>query len=317
MKQLLLAMLVLAGARGLGEPNQTVSFALIGDGPYASHDSLRYVALIDQINADEDLAWVIHAGDIKEGGQPCSDQVLEGRFQILNRFEDPVVLTPGDNEWTDCHRERAGRFDPLERLAKLRSLFFPVVGRTLGRRQMEVDSQAAIFPEWRTFRENVRWTRGRVHFATIHMVGSQNGTPEFEGRTDKNDAEVVQRTRAATVWLRYVFAEAKEDAAGLFLTTHASMGLEQTSDEDPEVYREFLSVLREETIRFGRPVVLAHGDSHYFRVDKPLRDAETRQRLTNFTRVETFGSSDVHWIEVTADPQSGNVFSFAQRIVEF
>ena len=46
-----------------------------------------------------------------------------------------------------------------------------------------------------------------------------------------------------------------------------------------------------------------HGDSHYFRIDKPLLDAQGR-RLENFTRVETFGdnqangNNDVHWVKV-------------------
>ena len=43
-----------------------------------------------------------------------------------------VVLTPGDNEWTDCHRVAAGEYQPLERLAKLREVFYPVPGMTIG-----------------------------------------------------------------------------------------------------------------------------------------------------------------------------------------
>ena len=36
----------------------------------------------------------------------------------------PVLYTPGDNEWTDCHRRRAGGFDPRERLTRLRQMFY-------------------------------------------------------------------------------------------------------------------------------------------------------------------------------------------------
>lgn len=42
------------------------------------------------------------------------------------------------------------------------------------------------------------------------------------------------------------------------------------------------------TIAFGKPVAYVHGDSHYFRIDKPLLDANGIRAL-NFTRVETFG----------------------------
>ena len=223
-------------------------------------------------------------------------------------------FTPGDNEWTDCHQTKSGGFDPLERLSKLRLLFYPEMGVTLGRRPMEVESQA-VSAEWATFRENVRWTQSDVHYATIHIVGSKNGTPDFVGRTEAHDAAVLERTRAGIEWLRFAFDRAKADSArGLFITIHANPGIDRK--EIPEAYRTFLAALQEETSRFEGPVVLAHGDSHYFIIDKPLRHPETNKRLTNFTRVETFGSSDVHWIEVTVDLESKNVFSFDQRIVE-
>ncbi len=304
----------------------TYSFALVGDVPYASADSLRFARVIDRINADEDVRWIIHAGDIKNGGQPCTDAFLEERLQRFSRFEDPFILTPGDNEWTDCHLRNAGRFDPLERLAKLRALFYPRAGMTLGRQPMAVESQAAS-PEYGEFAENIRWVRAGVHFATLHVVGSRNGLASFQPRdstevgavilrTKKHDAAVERRTRAGIAWLRNAFSKAAQSGKALFLTVHASMGLERKGGADPPHYKALLDVLREETEQFGRPVVLAHGDSHYFRIDKPLRRNRDGRRLWNFTRVETFGASDVHWIEVKVDPASANVFSFEQRIVK-
>ncbi len=304
----------------------TFTFALIGDVPYAHRDSLRFARVIDQINADRDVQWVIHAGDVKSGGQPCTDAFLAERLERFNRFEYPFILTPGDNEWTDCHKKNAGRFDPLERLRKLRSLFYPRAGMTLGKRPMRVESQAS-FPEYSEFIENVRWERAGVHFATVHIVGSRNGLAAFQRRdstevgtipmrTERHDAAVERRTRAGIAWLREAFAAAGESGKGLFLTLHATMGLEQKPKPDPPHFQEVLDVLREETARFGRPVVLAHGDSHYFRIDKPLRRKGGGKRIANFTRVETFGASDVHWIEVTVDPASENVFRFEQRIVK-
>lgn len=316
------ALVSFPGAAGAG----TFSFALIGDVPYADADSIRFARLIDMVNADEDVQWVIHAGDIKRGGQPCTDAVLKGRLETFNRFVDPFVLTPGDNEWTDCHRKIAGRFDPLERLQKLRSLFYPRAGQTLGKRPMRVESQASV-AEFSEFLENVRWERDGVHFATVHIVGSRNGLAGFQGRdstevgavpmrTERHDAAVERRTRAGIAWLRRAFAAAGESGKALFLTLHATMGLERKPAPDPPHFQAVLDALREETERFGRPVVLAHGDSHYFRIDKPLRRKGGGRRIVNFTRVETFGASDVHWIEVSVDPGSENVFSFEQRIVK-
>jgi hypothetical protein len=84
--------------------------------------------------------------------------------------------------------------------------------------------------------------------------------------------------------------------------------------------RKFLSALRTDTIAFQKPVVLVYGDSHYFRIDKPLVDTQGR-RLENFTRLETFGDNainglnDVHWVKVLVDPSSRDVFAFQPQIV--
>src|SRR4028118_2004887 len=59
--------------------------------------------------------------DIKSGNSPCTDELF---LREKERFEDsasPLVYVPGDNEWTDC--ERTG-YDPIERLERLREIFF-------------------------------------------------------------------------------------------------------------------------------------------------------------------------------------------------
>jgi hypothetical protein len=92
------------------------------------------------------------------------------------------------------------------------------------------------------------------------------------------------------------------------------------TDGQPDGYQSFLSALRAEVIAFGRPVAYVHGDSHYFRTDKPLLNAQG-QRLENFTRVETFGdnqangNNDVHWLKVLVDPMSREVFAYQPQIV--
>ena len=92
------------------------------------------------------------------------------------------------------------------------------------------------------------------------------------------------------------------------------------TDGQPDGFQSYLVALRNDTIAFQRPVVLVYGDSHYFRIDKPLVDAQGR-RLENFTRVETFGDNaanglnDVHWVKVLVDPSSRDVFAFQPQIV--
>ena len=80
-------------------------------------------------------------------------------------------------------------------------------------------------------------------------------------------------------------------------------------------FNEMLGALERETLAFGRPVVLVHGDSHYFRMDQPLLDARSRRRIENFTRVETFGNPDVHWVKASVDWRDPNVFTFRPQHV--
>ena len=81
-----------------------------------------------------------------------------------------------------------------------------------------------------------------------------------------------------------------------------------------------MSALRDEVVAFQRPVSYVHGDSHYFRIDKPFLDANGR-RLENFTRVETFGdnqangNNDVNWLKVRVNVRSREVFSYEPQIV--
>ena len=44
---------------------------------------------------------------------------------------------------------------------------------------------------------------------------------------------------------------------------------------------------------FENPIILAVGDTHIFRVDKPLYDGD--DLVEHFTRVEGFGEDNIHW----------------------
>jgi hypothetical protein len=87
---------------------------------------------LSTINADTDVALVDHLGDIKSGSSMCTDEYFSMIKSQFDRFRDPLVYTVGDNEWTDCHRANNGAYNPLERLDKIRQIFFPHPGLTLG-----------------------------------------------------------------------------------------------------------------------------------------------------------------------------------------
>ena len=99
---------------------QAFTFGVIGDIPYGDAEIAKFPSRIQDINADSALKFVTHVGDIKNGSSVCSDEYFAGIRTQFDTFEHPLVFTPGDNEWVDCHRTNNGAYNPLERLDKLR-----------------------------------------------------------------------------------------------------------------------------------------------------------------------------------------------------
>ena len=282
--------------------DRRVQFALIGDQQYTPVQERLFENVIDAMNKER-LAFVVHDGDIIGSDKPCDDATFARRLRTFGRSVHPFILTPGDNDWTDCGRPSMGGFDPLERLAKLRALFLPAPGRTLGKRRMAVLSQGPPYVE------NLMWAQGPVLFATLHVVGTNNNAAK--------PAEYQARNAAGLSWMQAAFAVArKQRFRGVMLIMQANPRFD---DKKRNGFSDLLGALERETLQFQGQVVLVHGDTHYFRIDKPLVAAKGNpegSRLENFTRVETFGPPDVHWIRATADPRDPMVFQFEQRIVE-
>jgi hypothetical protein len=285
------------------------SFALIGDMPYGAEGDAKFPNVLAEINADRSLAFTVHDGDFKNGSSLCSDEVFDARLALFNEFRRPFIFVPGDNEWTDCHRANNGGYDPLNRLDYLRTHFFPT-SESLGQQTLTLTRQSDD-PAFATYRENVQWVVRNVLFAGVHVVGSNNNL----GRTPDADAEYAERNAANLAWVRNTFARAEEEGRrAVMLVIQANPGFE-FAPEQRTGFNDFLSELEVQVIAFGKPVVLVHGDSHYFRIDKPLLSTSRGRRVENFTRVETFGENDNHWLHVTVEPKNPNVFSFDQRIV--
>lgn len=88
--------------------------------------------------------------------------------------------------------------------------------------------------------------------------------------------------------------------------------------QNPSGFTDLRMQLQKEALAFSKPIVLVHGDSHFFRIDKPLSPRPARGTaalpLEHFTRVETFGSPYHHWVHVAVDADP-NVFTFRPRLV--
>ena len=277
-------------------------FALLGDIPYTDEEEQWFLQLIEAFNADQTLAFVVHDGDFKSGKSPCTDELFNRRHAQFQGVAHPLIFVFGDNEWTDCHREEAGKYDPVERLDKLREIFASG-DDTLGKRTFPLSRQSNN-PRYRKFRENVRWTSGGVLFVGLNVPGSYNNMAQ--------KSEYEERNAANGAWLRESFRLATESGA------RGAMVIIQANPQFPSSgavpkrspYRAFLAALEREVRVFGKPVVLVHGDTHRFRIDKPMRDSKTGETLDNLTRVETFGSPDLGWVKGTVDVNDPAVFRF-------
>ncbi len=328
------------------ENDRSVALAVTGDWPYSQALLENAHLLVNSVNADRDVRLFVHLGDIHSGSMPCTgagyafdyatksgaplatsnpgwNQAVFNRFQ---QFDMPVVYTPGDNEWTDCHKSKQfSSGAPLRELASVRELFFSRPGLTVGGRTMRVTSQTDAFdpahPEDSQFVENVMWDDNRVVFATFNMPGGSNNDadawtgsfvdPEAQAR------EARERTDADLRWLDATFARAQSQRArAVVLMLQADMWDLENGAAHLTNYGSFVRKLADLSLRFRRPVLLLNGDSHNYKVDQPLANPgdtlgqiHGASAVPNLTRIVVEGSGvGTHWLKLSIDPNSQSVF---------
>lgn len=281
------------------------------------------------------LDFTIFSGDTKNGHSLCTDQAIgQDVIDIFNSLKAPTMYSLGDNEWTDCHRTSNGSYNPLERLDFLRATFFSK-NTTQGQHPIVVQRQGEL---GQAYSENSRFVMNNVEFVALHIPGSNNNLVATDKQCTKKSTRTPADCAAATAeyqarnvmniaWLKDAFAEARthhyagiliDIQADIFFPFEMSDGGYQ-DDFLPQLdsnngYADFFHTLIAETQSYKGQVLLVHGDSHYFKIDKPMFN--TDGRLTaNFTRVEVFGSKDNSWVKLTVDPTSKNVFTFEPVIL--
>jgi hypothetical protein len=307
--RLSLVLLALAGCTAHIPPplpsafHPPLAFALIGDTPYNESEAAVLDRVIDEMNG-EDLAFVIHVGDITGGLGPCTDAWLEARKRQFERSKHPFVIVPGDNEWVDCHRSG---MDPLERLAKFRELF-ESGDSSLGERKLGLERQSGRYA---AYREHVRWTTGNVLFVGLNVQGSNNNL----GRSAAMDAEYRDRMPAVLDWMRDSLRVARErQVAGMVIFAQADPDFEgRTRRRGGDGFAGFRDALRDLAVDFAKPVLFVNGDTHFYKLDKPLLDPRTGRPLENFTRVVVFGSPQTRWIRAGIDASTPQLFELSPQ----
>jgi hypothetical protein len=285
--------------------------ALIGDVPYGtSPTDTRQLVLhpkfIAAINDASDVAFVGHVGDTHAGKQYCTLEYNKNISEHWKAFKKPLVYTPGDNEWMDCHKLKQGggsynkttakidyvldasgnpvdyaKGDPIANLELVRSMFFAKPGGTLGA-PMKVNSQAIefnpAFPADKAFVENVWFEKSGVLFVTLNIPGgSNNGTDPWYGApamSPEQQNEVTVRTAATLRWIDAAYNRATTKGyIGMVILAQADMwDVDEASTGIAHLtgYKPYLDKLAEGAKAYGMPVLLVMGDSHTYRSDNPL-----------------------------------------------
>ena len=194
---------------------------------------------------------MLHVGDIHSGKQYCTEAYDRTDRRPVAGFADPLVYTPGDNEWTDCHKAGRGRRhvqrdhradrlrhrrrratrsttpsgDPARQPRPRPLDLLPAPGaHARAAATLHVLSQAQVARPARTrpdaqYVENVMWEQQGVLFVTVNMPGgSNNDTDPWYGappRAAAQQHERSQRTAADLRWLDLAFDWPRaEHAAG-------------------------------------------------------------------------------------------------------
>jgi len=348
------SMIVLTSALALARNDgfaKSTTLAVYGDAPYGTtptdtSELDATPAFVDAINADPDVELVVHVGDIHSGKQYCTLAYNRAVHELWSQFEDPLIYTPGDNEWTDCHKKAEGggaynaatglidyvldtsgapvdyaSGNPVANLELIRSIFFPQPGLTLGAKRAVLSQHFLYDRSHRTdanYVENVMWDQSGVLFVTLNVPGGSNNDQDvWYGATTETVAQTQERderTGADLRWLEFAFGAAKFlRAKGLVIVMQADMWDPEKGVAHQAGYEPFVSSVAQNTKAFGRPVLMLNGDSHVYLSDNPLSAADPLNHMhpgydvPNFHRIVVHGSTlPLEWLRLTVDPRANS-----------
>jgi len=362
-------------SRDLGSSNNNamcskMTIAVFGDWPYSQSLLDNKDGLINSINGDGSVQAVMHLGDIHSGSMPCtgyglqykagglfegstavsaSNQVINPRWNIdvfnaFQQFQSPLVYTPGDNEWADCHKSKQlSSGSPLKELEGVRKLFFSKPGYTLGVQKLVVSqalSYDPAYPDDAAFVENVMWRDQCTHvvFATFNFPGGSNDDTSQWTAPFTNDIEQLdERTKREAANLRWLDAAfdmaAQQGTKAIVIATQADMwDTEKVASIGLDKYTPFVQKLASRSLAFAKPVLVVNGDSHVFKADQPLVPSgiagplvdgcvpgvtcdisliHNTPEVPNLRRIVVWGSNDAQkWLKLTIDKTEPSIFSW-------
>jgi hypothetical protein len=327
---------VICSLPGSGNSTAPMTIAIYGDAPYGTSptdlvQTNGTPAFIASINADTAVSLVMHVGDIHSGKQFCTEAYDNQIFGFWTAFQDSLIYTPGDNEWSDCHKVAEGgglysaatgaivyqvdamgnpidyaKGDPIANLDLVRSIFFATPGATLGMGGKKVVSQKNYFdaahPTDAKYVENVMWQDAQTLFVTINLPGgSNNDDDNWYGTPSQSAAqaqEIVERTGADLRWLDAAFAQATANgASSVVIMAQADMWDPEKGAAHQALFEPFVANIATHTTSFAKPVLMLNGDSHVYQSHNPLSAADSLAYMhpgydvPNFHRIVVHGST--------------------------
>lgn len=298
---------------GFGVSAEPVRFVVIGDLPYSEDQARVLESEIRPAISAGNFPFAIHLGDFKSGGVDCTEAgLISAHDRIMSLISGRTFYTPGDNDWTDCDRDKLSNpVSELKRLARLRKVFYsepvPV-------------SDAWHYERQSRYPENAIWQHGGIQFATIHVVGTNNGRREIE-LDDKSQAldAVDARDAANSKWLKAAFtAAANSDVKALVVAMQADISRVNWKRACSRKHRSkcdgfaaLRDTLMSQSTALGKPVLLIHGDTGRLCVDRAFGG----EQAPNLWRLNAAGDWVVDAISVEVDVASeGNPFVFRRLL---
>lgn len=251
------------------------------------------LAEADQAN----LAFVV-VGGIKSGIEPCSDELYEQRHALLNQAKHGLVVSLSESDWSDC-RHRDGRPAALERLRRLRELFF-ADDLSFGASRIPLIRQSTN-PKFRDYAENARWEIGGIMFATLNLPANNNRYLSAAGR----NGEFEDRLVANKEWLQRIFMYARRKrSAGIVIFCDGNPLYPQKEDNvRRDGFRETRRLLLTLAASFPGKILVVH--------NQPPRDG--RQDAPVIRWKDNLGDLAVasEWISIKVTPARPALFAVA------
>lgn len=229
----------------------TVSFYVMGDGPYGSKGRERFPDQLQRLTSRPE--FVIHVGDVHERQKECNLALYDrAADDFLQHVHVPTFVLPGDADWYECN-------DKAESWNKWSSRF--IMFHKNWSHSLDVRHQVER-------PENFAFTHKGVLFVGFHVL---------DATVDDWDPWNEQ-VHDDTVWLNQQLDTHAygDDVGAVVLLCHAYA--------HPRRYKEFYEALMRHAKALDNPILYIHGDTHNFLVDRRFPASNILRVVLDTTR---------------------------------